>query len=595
MSEVDILGIDLGTTNSAIAIWEPDTGQARVLSNSEGDRLTPSVVMFDTQTNQPIVGKSALGFITTHPNQVIYSVKRFMGCTFRDERVRIDQTQVTYTIVEMQQSKVAVRVGEEIFTPPQISAEVLRKLKKDAEATLGKTISQAVITVPAYFSESQRQATKEAGELAGLRVRRIINEPTAAALAFGLGTEPQTVAVYDLGGGTFDISILRIEHGLFRVKATSGDTHLGGDDLDLAIMSWMKKAFQQQHGVDLPIAEDNSLRSQFRKTAEIAKIALTQATEYQISIPNLFAVEKQYLGLEATLTRIELEKLVQPFINRTLDICDATLKEAKLQAKDIDQVLLVGGQTRLPAIKEALRDRYGWTINDSVNPDEAVARGAAVQGARLCGYLREEVKLWDITPLSLGIELANSKMDAIIRANEPIPVTKWRKGSQAFTTQRDGQESIRFRIYQGERPIAGDNEFIGEVVLNLATTRPAGEVRVNCMFKVDHDGILHVLAEDITTDGQPVEKTFDRFYRLTQQEVDQKLEEAKVHENEDAVTNRIFQLEEEIIRLQRVINQDKTSDNLLLETLENLKAAINSRDVNQAEELLTELKSKIIN
>jgi len=595
VSEVDILGIDLGTTNSAIAIWEPDTGQARVLSNSEGDRLTPSVVMFDTQTNQPIVGKSALGFITIHPSQVIYSVKRFMGCTFRDERVRIDQTQVTYTIAEMQQSKVAVRVGEEIFTPPQISAEVLRKLKKDAEATLGKTISQAVITVPAYFSESQRQATKEAGELAGLRVRRIINEPTAAALAFGLGTEPQTVAVYDLGGGTFDISILRIENGLFRVKATSGDTHLGGDDLDLAIMSWMKKAFKQQHGVDLPIVEDNSLRSQFRKTAEIAKIALTQATEYQISIPNLFAVEKQYLGLEATLTRIELEKLVQPFINRTLDICDATLKEAKLQATNIDQVLLVGGQTRLPAIKEALRDRYGWKINDSVNPDEAVARGAAVQGARLCGYLREEVKLWDITPLSLGIELANSKMDAIIRANEPIPVTKWRKGSQAFTTQRDGQESIRFRIYQGERPIAGDNEFIGEVVLNLATTRPAGEVRVNCMFKVDHDGILHVLAEDITTDGQPVEKTFDRFYRLTQQEVDQKLEEAKVHENEDAVTNRIFQLEEEITRLQRVINQDKTSDNLLLETLENLKAAINSRDVNQAEELLTELKSKIIN
>ncbi|MDZ8226510.1 Hsp70 family protein [Nostoc sp. ChiVER01] len=595
MSEVDILGIDLGTTNSAIAIWEPDTGQARVLSNSEGDRLTPSVVMFDSQTNQPIVGKSALGFITTHPSQVIYSVKRFMGCTFRDERVRIDQTQVTYTIAEMQQSKVAVRVGEEIFTPPQISAEVLRKLKKDAEATLGKTISQAVITVPAYFSESQRQATKEAGELAGLRVRRIINEPTAAALAFGLGTEPQTVAVYDLGGGTFDISILRIEHGLFRVKATSGDTHLGGDDLDLAIMSWMKKAFKQQHDVDLPIAEDNSLRSQFRKTAEIAKIALTQATEYQISIPNLFTVEKQYLGLKAILTRTELEKLVQPFINRTLDICDATLKEAKLQAKDIDQVLLVGGQTRLPAIKEALRDRYGWTINDSVNPDEAVARGAAVQGARLCGYLREEVKLWDITPLSLGIELANSKMDAIICANEPIPVTKWRKGSQAFTTQRDGQESIRFRIYQGERPIAGDNEFIGEVVLNLATTRPAGEVRVNCMFKVDHDGILHVLAEDITTDGQPVEKTFDRFYRLTQQEVDQKLEEAKVHENEDAVTNRIFQLEEEITRLQRVINQDKTSDNLLLETLENLKAAINSRDVNQAEELLTELKSKIIN
>jgi molecular chaperone DnaK len=593
MSEVDILGIDLGTTNSAIAIWDSETGQARIFSNSEGERLTPSVVMFDTQTNQPIVGKSALSCVTSHPGQVIYSVKRFMGSTFRDERVRNDQTQVTYTITEVQQSKVAVCVGEEIFTPPQISAQVLRKLKEDAEDSLGKKITKAVITVPAYFSESQRQATKEAGELAGLRVSRIINEPTAAALAFGLGTEPQMVAVYDLGGGTFDISILRIEGGLFRVKATSGDTHLGGDDLDSAIVDWMKSAFQQQHGVDLPVKEDNCLRSQLRKTAETAKIALTQATEYQISIPNLFTVENKSLGLEATLTRTELEKFVQPFIKRTLDICDATLKEANLQPKDIDQVLLVGGQTRLPAIKEALHARYGWKINDSVNPDEAVARGAAVLGGRLCGYLRDEVKLWDVTPLSLGIELANGQMDVIIRANEPIPVTKWRKGSQAFTTQRDGQESIRFRVYQGERPIAGDNEFIGEVVLNLATARPAGEVRVNCEFTVNHDGILHVSAKDTSTDAEPLEKTFDRFYRLTQEEVEQKLEEVKVHQEEDAVTSRIFQLEEEITRLQRVINKDKTCDNLLLEKFGELQLAVNNRDVSQAEELLAELKSKI--
>ncbi|KYC44039.1 hypothetical protein WA1_02540 [Scytonema hofmannii PCC 7110] len=594
MSEVDILGIDLGTTNSVIALWESDTGGVRVLSNLEGDRLTPSVVMIDTQTNQPIVGKSALDFITSHPGQVIYSVKRFMGCTFRDERVRIDQTQVTYTIAQVQQGKVTIRIGEEMLSPSQISAHVLRKLKEDAEASLGKKITQAVITVPAYFSESQRQATKEAGELAGLRVPRIINEPTAAALAFGLGTEPQTVAVYDLGGGTFDLSILRIEKGLFRVKATSGDTHLGGDDFDSCIVGWMKEKFQQQHGVNLPVAEDNSLRSQLRKTAEVAKIALTQTTEYQISIPNLFTVENKCLGLEATLTRTELEKLVQPFIQRTLDICDATLKEAKLQPTDIDQVLLVGGQTRLPAIKKALLHRYGWKINDSINPDEAVARGAAVLGGRLCGYLREEVKLWDVTPLSLGIELANGKMDVIIRANEAIPVTKWRKGPQAFTTQRDGQESIRFRIYQGERPIAADNEFIGEVVLNLATVRPAGEVRVNCMFKVDHDGILHVLAQDTSTEGQPVEKTFDRFYRLTQQEVDQKLEEARVHQDEDTVTNRIFQIEEEIARLQRVINNDKASDRVLLERLGDLQLAISDRNVNQAEELLAELKSKIM-
>jgi molecular chaperone DnaK len=593
VNEVDILGIDLGTTNSAIAIWEPDTGQARVLHNQEGDRITPSVVMFDPQTRQPIVGKSALGCITSHPGQVIYSVKRFIGCTFRDERVRNDQTQVTYSIEEVQQHKVAVRVGEQLLTPPQISARVLRKLKEDAEVVLSKTISQAVITVPAYFSESQRQATKEAGELAGLRVPRIINEPTAAALAFGLGAQPQTVAVYDLGGGTFDLSILRIERGLFRVKATSGNTHLGGDDFDLAIVGWMKAAFQQQHGVDLPLEKDISVRSLLRTTAETAKIELTQLTEYAISTPNLFTVDNRALGLEATLTRTQLETLVQPLIDRTLAICDATLEKAKMKPADIDRVLLVGGQTRLPAVKAALRDRYGWKINDSVNPDEAVARGAAVLGARLCGYLKEEVKLWDVTPLSLGLELANGKMDAIIRANEQIPVTKWRKGSQAFTTQRDGQESIRFRIYQGERPIATDNEFVGEVVLNLATTRPAGEVRVNCMFKVDPDGILHVLAEDASTEGEPVEKTFDRFYRLTPQEVEEKLKDALVHREEDAIASRLFQLEEELTRLRRVINKEKTSDTLLLESLDNLELSIQDRNVTQAEELLAELKSKL--
>ena len=578
-----VAGIDLGTTNSAVAIWEVETEQARILSNSEGDRLTPSVVMFDTQSNQPIVGKSALSYVNTHPSQVIYSVKRFIGCTFRDERVRDDQTQVTYTIEELQQSKVAVRVGEQILTPPQISAQVLRQLKEDAEASLGKKFSKAVITVPAYFSESQRQATKEAAELAGLQVPRIINEPTAAALAFGLGAEPQNVAVYDLGGGTFDVSILRIERGLFRVKATNGDTHLGGDDFDLAIINWMQDVCKQQ-GVDLAVAEDNNLRSQLRTAAEAAKIALTKATEYQINIPNL---------LEVTLTRTQLEKLVQPFIERTLEICDKTIEKAGMKPVDIDQVLLVGGQTRLPAIKAALQKRYGWKINDSVNPDEAVAKGAAVLGGRLCGYLRDKVKLWDVTPLSLGIELASGKMDVIIPSNEQIPIKKWRKGSQAFTTQRNGQESIRFRVYQGERPIASDNEFIGEVVLNLATSRPAGDVRVNCIFKIDLDGILHVSAEDSSTEGQPVEKTFDRFYRLTQEEVEEKLKQANQHRHEDEITKRVFQLEEEITRLEKVINQEKISDNLL-EKFKELQFAVSNRDVNQAEELLAELKTDII-
>jgi molecular chaperone DnaK len=592
MSEVDILGIDLGTTNSAIAIWDAQTKQARILPNSEGDNLTPSVVMFSKEASTPVVGKSALSFVTSHPGQFIYSVKRFMGCTFRDERVRTDQAQVTYNIEEVQQSKVAVSIGEQIFTPSQISAQVLRKLKQDAEAALGREITQAVITVPAYFSESGRQATKEAAEIAGLHVPRIINEPTAAALAFGLGAEAQTVAVYDLGGGTFDISILRVERGLFRVKATSGDTHLGGDDLDLAIVSWMQQAFKQQHNLGLKI-EDNYLRSQLRSKAEIAKIALTKEKEYQISIPNLVTVKNKSLGLKATLTRASLEKLAQSIIQRTLDICDSTLKEANLQPEEIDQVLLVGGQTRLPAIKQALQKRYGWKINDSVNPDEVVARGAAVMGGRLCGYLKDEIKLWDVTPLSLGIELANGKMDIILPANTQIPYDESKiKNPRTFTTQRDGQESIRFRIYQGERPIAVDNEYIGEVILNLATTRPAGEVRVTCIFKVDHDGILHVLAKDTSTDAQPVEKTFDRFYRLSPQEVEQKLQEANIHRDEDNITNRIFQLNEEIAQLQLVINSE--SEHSLQKNLEDLQRTVETRDISQAEDLLTQIKSKIM-
>lgn len=298
--------------------------------------------------------------------------------------------------------------------------------------------------------------------------------------------------------------------------------------------------------------------------------------------------------LELTLTRSQLENLVQPFIDRTLEICDRTIEKAGMKPADIDQVLLVGGQTRLPAVEAALQKRYGWKINNSVNPDEAVARGAAVLGGRLCGYLRDEVKLWDVTPLSLGIELPNGKMDVIIPSNEQIPITKWRKGSQAFTTQRDGQERICFRVYQGERPIATDNELIGEVILNLATIRPAGEVRVSCMFKIDLDGILHILVEDSSTEGEPLEKTFDRFYRLTQEEVEGKLQEANTHRDEDEITKRVFLLQEEISRMQRVINLEKTKNRILLEKFAELQLAVSDRDVNQAEDLLAELKVDII-
>ncbi len=430
--------------------------------------------------------------------------------------MRYDQEHVTYEIQETHHHKVVIQIGERSFTPPQISAEVLRKLKNDAEIALGRHITKAVITVPAYFNEAQRQATKEAGELAGLHVPRIINEPTAAALAFGLGWEPQTVAVYDMGGGTFDISILRIEHGLFRVKATGGDTHLGGDDIDLAIVEWLKEEFQRQYGRDLPVEENASLRALLRAKAEQAKIALSSASELTISIPQVLTINEQCFDLNATLNRATFEERVQPLIDRSLAICAAVLKNAHIDAREIDQVLLVGGQTRTPAIRAAIERRFGWKLNTSVNPDEAVARGAAILGARLCGYLKEQVSLWDVIPLSLGIELADGSMERILHANEQIPITVWRKGPQAFTTQRDGQERIRFRIFQGEHPMAADNTLIGEVHLTLTTTRPKGEPRINCMFKVDHDGILHVRAEDADTESEPVEVMFDHVYSVDQ-------------------------------------------------------------------------------
>lgn len=501
-----------------------------------------------------------------------------------------DKENVTYCIEELHNKKVGVRVGKQLLTSAQVSARILEKLKQDAESMLGgRKIRRAVITVPAYFNESQRQATKEAGELAGLSIPRIINEPTAAALAFGLGSEPQTVAVYDMGGGTFDISILEISHGLFRVKATGGDTHLGGNDFDMAIVEWLKTAFERQHGQQLPVKDNNLIRARLRNEAEKAKIALSGTDTYRADMQALMTNGKQTLGLDATLGRSDLESLIQPFISRSLEICEGVVREARLSPDKISQVLLIGGQTRTPGIKKALRDRFGWHVNDSVNPDEVVARGAAVQGARLCGHLRDQVRLWDVIPLSLGIELFNGKMDTIIQSNTHIPITKWRRGSHAFSTQRDGQERIRFNIFQGERPVAADNFLLGEVVLNLATSRPAGEHRISCMFKVDIDGILHVRAEDAETEGEPVEKTFDRIYRITPEEVEEMLRDADVHMSDDNVTRRIFEIEEELAHIRKGIETSLPEKDLQLR-LEKLETAMHERDADKAEQILAGIR-----
>jgi molecular chaperone DnaK len=591
VTDIDILGIDLGTTNSAIAIWDVEAEQSKVLRNREGNRLTPSVVMFDSNTGAPIVGQAAIECMVEQPSSVAYSVKRFIGRTFSDTQVSIDQANVTYAIEETQQRKVVVRLGDRLLTPPQLSAEVLRKLREDVEDVLGgRTITQAVITVPAYFNESQRQATKEAGAIAGLRVPRIINEPTAAALAFGLGAEPQTIAVYDLGGGTFDVSILRIEHGIFRVKSTSGDTHLGGDDFDLAIVNWMKMSVNAQHNIELPIPDNASFYALMREEAKRAKIALTNETEYTIALSGLLDTNDQPLELRLSITRSHLDDLVQPFIKRSLEICDIALENAGFTTSDIDQVLLVGGQTRMPTVKVSIQNHFNCNVNDSVNPDEAVAKGAAILGARLCGHLKDKVKLWDVIPLSLGLELADGKLDCIISANQQIP---FRSQPKYFTTQQDKQKTIRFCVYQGERPIAKDNIFIGEVTLNLTTPRPAGQHRIKCIFSIDQDGILHVVAEDTNTDSDPVEEKFDHVYRMTQQEVEAVIKEAEEHKEEDSVTTRLFQLKEELLRLQQLLSEDKFALPLIAEQTKAFEAAVSDRNVDQATELLTVIQGML--
>ena len=483
MDGVDILGIDLGTTKSGIALWDPDTAETRILLNGDGESITPSVVTFDPQSREPIVGKRAIARMQSHPEQVIYSVKRFIGRTADDKWVQQDRQRVTYDIQASEQAVVIYTDGS-VLTPQQVSAEVLRKLKDDAATALGRPVSQVVISVPAYFNESQRRATREAGELAGMHVTRIIQEPAAAALAFGLGAEAETVAVYDLGGGTFDISILHIEHGLFRVKAIGGDAHLGGDDFDQAVVEWMNKAFEDQHpGASLSLENDARVRSRLREEARRIKVALDDSLEQPIQLSDLPTADGRLLCLETTMTRATFETLIRRFIDYSLELVEQAMNAAHVRPEDISQFLLVGGQTRTPAVRAAISGRFGKPLNDSVHPEEAVARGAAILGARLCGYLKEQVALWDVNPLSLGVELADGKLDVIIPANEPIPVERWRRGPQAFTTQRDGQKSIRFKVFQGERPMAVDNAYIGEVILPLATARRAGDIASTACLK----------------------------------------------------------------------------------------------------------------
>ncbi len=589
--DVDVFGIDLGTTKSVIAIWDAGSRKTRVLRSREGQVSIPSVVAFEHGTEEVIVGERAVVRMASQPTKVIYSVKRFIGRRAEEECVEYDRKRVVYDVNELG-GQLVIQAGDRRMTPAEISSNVLRQLKKEAEIALrGHSVKQAVISVPAYFNDSQRRATKEAGEMAGLIVPRIIPEPTAAALAFGLGEKTETIAVYDLGGGTFDISILEIKSGLFRVKAIGGDTHLGGDDFDHAIIDWMRQEFERQHPkAILPVEEDADLRARLRTEAIRAKSELTEKRAVDIRLPELFVTEGESLSLIASLTREHFEYLIQPFIERTLTLMRETIRKSGVKPTDLSQILLVGGQTRTQMVQSSLWERFGRPINKSIEPEEAVARGAAVLGARLCGHLKEQVRLWDAIPLSLGIELADGTMAVVIPANTQIPIKQMRQGPQAFTTQRDGQASIRFKVYQGERPLAADNAYIGEVILPLTTSRRAGEHRVNCLFAVDHNGILTVRAESADTEGQPVEVVF-AYGAMAPAEVERRLQEAAAHREADDRSLGIIRLRQELKELREGFGEHVTAD--LRSQADKITDLLDARDVDRARRELAALRKVI--
>jgi molecular chaperone DnaK len=519
-----VIGIDLGTTFSAVAVME--AGEPKVIPNAEGGRITPSVVAI-TKTGERLVGQVAKRQAITNPDNTIFSIKRLMGRKYNEPTVEYDRKLLPYKIVKAANGDAWVKMGDKEYGPPEISAMLLQKLKTDAETYLGEKVTEAVITVPAYFNDSQRQATKDAGKIAGLNVLRIVNEPTAAALAYGLDKKKdETIAVYDLGGGTFDISILELGEGTFQVKSTNGDTHLGGDDFDQRIMDWLCDEFKKDQGIDL--RQDKMALQRLKEAAEKAKCELSSVQQTDVNLPFVTADASGPKHLNITLTRAKLEQLVGELVEKSIGPCKQALADAEKTAAQIDEVVMVGGQTRMPLVTEKVKQFFGKEPHKGVNPDEVVAVGAAIQAGVLKGDVKD-VLLLDVTPLTLGIETLGGVATPLISRNTTIPTSK----SQIFSTAADNQPSVEIHILQGERPMAADNRTLGRFMLDGILPAPRGLPQVEVSFDIDANGILNVKARDKGT-GKEQKITITASSGLSKEEVSKMQKDAEAHATEDS-------------------------------------------------------------